>query len=372
MKYLNPLPRHFSFLIIIALTTPAASKLGVVPRSSYQSPIYSMKFQGAEKVAANLVNVDFVVYKKGDAQIITNLKKTSLAVFVDGVQKEITNFWTPDRPIAAVLLVEYSRLGALLDDNSSLGLGAVSLSAVQPAGALLRQTIKSPDDHTSVVAFDIRPTPMTDLTNDPKRIDEAVDLLLRNTPAFRESALFDSLSFILMGERGDAAVLDKPRVPQSDHSGLASVQGKRRAVILIASGLDTSSKNLRQARKTIQNAGVPIFVIGTGGMFKAQAGNRLSSKDNDQLKQADAQLNTIALETGGAFYSYNAESDGPGILEKISAMVRGQYSLTFVPDEIHDGKAHKIVVKVDVDGDGAYDEQTFVVQARQVYNAPKK
>jgi len=371
MNYIHPLPRHFSFLIIIALTTWFAS-LNVFPRTRCEPPSNSKKSQDAKKVDPNLVHVDFVVYKKGDAQVITDLKKNNFGVFLDGVQKEITNFLTPDRPVTVALLVEYSKLGAPMDDSNSPGLGGVTLSVVKPAGVLLAQLIKLPDDYASVVAFDMRPTPMTDLTNDPKRINEAVNLLLRNTPALRDSALFDALRFILIGGRGETAVLDKSKVRQSEHSGLASVQGKRRAIILIASGLDTFSKtNLTQVRKTIQNAGVPIFVIGTGGMFKAQAGNRLSSKDKDELKKAEAQLNTIALETGGTFYSYNVESDGPEILEKINAMMRGQYSLTFKPDEIHDGKAHKIVVKVDVDGDGAYDEQTFVVQARQVYNAPK-
>jgi len=361
--------RYFSLLIAIALTMSAAGNLNVFPRTRCQPPSNSQKSQEAPN---NFVNVDFVVYQKNDAKIITSLKKNNCAVFLDGVQKEITDFSTPDRSVAAALLVEYSRLGAPLGDNNNLGLGAASLGVVEPAGALLREIVKLPADYASVVAFDMRPTPMTDLTNDPKRINDAVSLLLRNTPALRDSTLFDSLRFILIGGRGDTAVLDRSKVRQSDHSGLASVQGKRRAVILIASGLDTFSKtNFTQARKIIQDAGVPIFVIGTGEMFKAQVGNRLSSQDKDQLKQAEDQLRTIALETGGAFYSLKVESEAPGILDKIHAMLRGQYSLSFKPDEIHDGKEHKIMIKVDVDGDGVYEEQTFVVQARQVYNAPK-
>ena len=53
-------------------------------------------------------------------------------------------------------------------------------------------------------------------------------------------------------------------------------------------------------------------------------------------------------------------------------MLRSQYSLAFKPDDLHDGKAHKIVVKVDVDGDGVYDEKTFVVQARQYRTMHRK
>ncbi len=56
----------------------------------------------------------------------------------------------------------------------------------------LSQFIKPPDDYVSVVAYDIRPTPLTDFTNDPRRINEVINLLLRNQPAFRESNLFDT------------------------------------------------------------------------------------------------------------------------------------------------------------------------------------
>jgi hypothetical protein len=52
-------------------------------------------------------------------------------------------------------------------------------------------------------------------------------------------------------------------------------------------------------------------------------------------------------------------------------MLRSQYSLGFKPDDVADGKSHKIVVKVDVDGDGQYDDKAYVVKAREIYNAPK-
>jgi hypothetical protein len=51
--------------------------------------------------------------------------------------------------------------------------------------------------------------------------------------------------------------------------------------------------------------------------------------------------------------------------------LRSQYSLGFKPDDVHDGKSHKILVKVDVDGDGQTDEKAYAVKSREVYNAPK-
>ena len=111
----------------------------------------------------------------------------------------------------------------------------------------------------------MRPTPLTDFTNDPRRINEVINLLLRNTPAFRESNLFDALKFVLIGGRGDSVVLEDSKSETSDYAGLVTVQGRRRAVILIASGIDTFSKiNYSNARKIAQNAGIPIYIIGTG------------------------------------------------------------------------------------------------------------
>ena len=47
------------------------------------------------------------------------------------------------------------------------------------------------------------------------------------------------------------------------------------------------------------------------------------------------------------------------------------FCLGFNPGDVRDGKAHKILVKVDVDGDGQTDEKAYVIHSREVYIAPK-
>jgi len=393
-----------ALLIVIALTTAAGGSLNVFAQSRRQPPVTNEKKnkrpdpaaqkpeeqtptdvvnkpQEAEKVtiSTNIVNVDAVVYQKKGGQIMMGLKKPNFAIFVDGVQKEITNFSTPDAPITAVMVVEYSKWSEIFGYYGSQGMDPGTYDVIRPTALFLSRFIKPPDDYVSVVAFDMRPTPLTDFTNDPARINQVINLLLRNSPAFRENNLFDALKFTLIGGRGDSVVLEDSKSEKSDYAGLASVQGRRKAVILIASGWDTFSKiNYGQARKIVQNAGVPIYAIGTAGMFKARYGDRISatggidgSPGRMDFLQAENQLKTFATETGGAYYPYTFEGEVPGILQNINAMLRSQYSMAFKPDDIHDGKAHKIVVKVDVDGDGVYDEKAYVVQARQVYNAPK-
>src|SRR6185436_4833850 len=238
------------------------------------------KPQDIEKVtiSTQIVNVDAVVYHKKSGQIVTNLKKPNFAIFADGVQQEITNFSTPEAPITVAMVVEYSKLSEYFGYASTRGYEPGTYEVIRPTAMFLSQFIKPPDDYVSVVAFDIRPTPLTDFTNDPQRLQAVITLLLRNQPAFRETNLFDALKFVLVGGRGDSAVLEDSKSEKSDYAGLVSVQGRRRAVILIASGWDTFSKiNYGQARKIVENSGIPIYIIGTAGMFKAKYGDRIGA-----------------------------------------------------------------------------------------------
>src|SRR5712691_7332849 len=344
-------------------------------------PDLTGKPQDAEKVTivTNVVNVDAVVYNKKSGGIITGLKKENFAIFVDGVKKDITNFSTPEAPITVALVVEYSKMGEWFGYAASNGMEAGQLEVIRPTAMFLSQFIKPPQDFVTVVAYDMRPTPLTDFTNDPARIRAVISLLLHNQPAFRETNLFDALKFTLVGGRGDSVVLEDTKESKADYAGLTAVQGRRRALVLVCSGIDTFSKiNYGQARKITQNAGVPIFIIGTGNMFFKKYGDRLSATDSllgdpgrMTFLQAQNALTTFAKETGGAYYPVTFEGEIPSALKSIDAMLRSQYSLGYRPGDVHDGKQHKIVVKVDVDGDGQYDDKEYIINARQFYNAPK-
>jgi len=262
------------------------------------------------------------------------------------------------------------------------GMEAGQMEVIRPTAMFLSQFIK-PEDYVSVIAYDMRPTPLTDFTNDPTRIQQVISLLLHNTPAFSDSNLYDALKLTLVGGRGDAVVLEDSKQRTAEYSGMVSVPGgRRKAVLLVASGLDTFSKiNMDQARKIVQNSGIPIYIIGTGQMFQKKYGDRMDPGQGSNIRgipidrmtflQADNTMKTFAKESGGAFYPVTFEGELPEVLSSINALLRSQYSLGFKPDDVADGKSHKIVVKVDVDGDGQYDDKAYVVRAREVYNAPK-
>ena len=158
-------------------------------------PDLTGKPQEAEKitVSTQIVNVDAVVYHKKSGQIVTGLKKENFSIQVDGVPETITNFSTPEAPITVAMVVEYSKWSEVFGRASGGGWDPGTYEVIRPVAMFLQQFVKPPDDYVSVVAFDLRPTTLTDFTNDPARISQVINLLLRNYPAFRETNLFDAL-----------------------------------------------------------------------------------------------------------------------------------------------------------------------------------
>ena len=333
------------------------------------------------KIKTNIVNVDTVVYNKKTGQIITGLKKENFAVFENGVKQDITNFATPEAPITVTLVVEYSKWSEIFGLYASRGMEAGKLEVVRPVAYFLSKFIKPPEDYASVIAFDIRPTPITDFTNDPNRLRQTVDLLLRNNPAFRENNLFDAVKFALVGGKGDSVVLEDSKERTSQYGGMIDVKAKRRAIILVASGIDTFSRtNYDQVRKIIQNSGIPIYIISTGNLFYKMYEHQLDATDSISgmpgrltFLQAQNTMNTFAKESGGAHFPVTFEGEIPGALNNINSLLRNQYSIAYDAGEKREaGKKYKLEVKVDLDGNGVYEDKQVIVQHRPFYTTPKE
>jgi Ca-activated chloride channel homolog len=331
-------------------------------------------------IQTNTVNVDTVVYNKKTGQILTNLKKENFAIFDNGVKQEVTNFATPEAPITVSLVMEYSKWSEIFGTSPGSRQGEGKLEVIRPVAFFLSNFIKPPNDYASVIAFDIRPTPITDFTNDPRRIQETIQLLLRNNPAFRENNLFDAMKFALLGGKADTVVLENSKEKSTNYAGMTSVKAKRRAIILVASGIDTFSKTrYDEIRKIVQEAGIPFYIISTGNLFFKLYENQLDPSrtmpgmpDRLTFLQAQNAMNTFAKESGGVHYAATFESEIPDDLRNINAFMRSQYSLAFDAGDNKDGKKHSLKVSVDVDLDGKYDDKDLVVQHRPFYFPLKK
>ncbi len=332
-----------------------------------------------EKVETNIVNVEAVVLNKKTGQIITGLKKGNFAIFENGVKQNISSFSTPEAPITVSLVVEYSKWTEIFGSASGGYFEPGTYEVIRPVAQFLTQFIKPPNDYASVIAFDMRPTPITDFTNDPTRIRQTIDVLLRNRPAFRENNLWDALKFTLIGGKGDSVVLDDSKSDTANYAGMVDLKVKRKAIILVASGIDTFSRtNYDEIRHIIQEAGVPIYIISTGNMFYRMYEQYLPATDGLNgmpgrltFLQAQNAMNTIAKESGGRHFAMTFEGEVPSYLQSINALLRNQYSLAYdLTEPKPPGTRSKIEVKVDVDGDGNYDDKIYEVQARPYYITP--
>lgn len=332
-----------------------------------------------EKIETNVVSIDAVVINKKTGQIITGLKKENFAVFENGVKQTISNFATPDAPITVTLVVEYSKWTEILGSAAGGRFEPGTYEVIRPVAQFMTQFIKPPNDYASVIAYDLRPTPITDFTNDPARIQATIDLLLRNRPAFRENAMFDAIKLALVGGRADSVVLENSKEEKADYGGMVNVKAKRKAVILVASGIDTFSRiGYDECRRIIQEAGVPIYIISTGNLFYKKYEHLLGPTDDitggpGRLTFLMAQniMNTLAKESGGYHYPMTFEGEVPGYLKGINALLRSQYSIGYdLAEKKPPGTKSKLEVKVDVDGDGVLDDKTYIVQHRPFYITP--
>lgn len=334
-----------------------------------------------EKVEAKIVNIDTVVYNKKTGRIVTGLTKDNFTILENGVKQSISGFAAPESPITVTLVVEYSRWTEVFGSAAGGHFEPGFYEVVRPVAYFLSKFIKPPDDYASVIAFDMRPTPITDFTNDPRQLNETVNILLKNGPAFTDNNLFDALKFALIGGRGDAVVLDDSKSKTAIYGGMVDVKAKRRAIILVASGIDTFSKTgYDEVRHIIQEAGVPIYAISTANLFCKRYCDYLDpsrvmpgTPDRLTFLQAQNAMNTFAKESGGVHYPMTFEGEIPGYLNSINGFLRNQYALSYDLTDGHEpGKRYKLNVKVDVDGDGQSDEKTYVVQHRPYYTMPSQ
>ena len=292
--------------------------------------------EGNITLDVNLVNVDVVVIDKlGNP--IGGMEKRHFKIYDDNVEQTITNFTTVESPLTVVVLVEFTQFGLYISNiYQSIGGFVVSLRD---------------DDWAALVAYDIRPTLITDFTKNKNLILGGLQSL--KNPTTSETGLFDAVYDTLQK-------LDK-------------VDGKK-AIFLMSTGLDSiSRRTYDDALKKAQSSDTMIYGISMSQLYKLYYQNRMSQEANIELLAADNQLTQLAAATGGTTFLPRFDSEYPAIYEAMSHQLRNQYSLSFIPtNQKKDGKFHKLRVVVedlDVDKNGKLDG--LKAHARQGYYAPR-
>lgn len=336
------------------------------PEEPPPPPTTAKDLQDAVQLNVNVVNVEAVVYNKKTGAIYTGLKPANFEVYEDNVKQEISNFIPTQGPMTVVMLIEFSRR----TDNYFISKGEV----LRPLYTLIGQGIKA-DDNVAIVAFDTRPVVITDFTGDTHALDQGLGLLINANAAFSESNIYDALAFVLRGGKAEAVDFGGGNLVKGvDYAGLKGVD-TRSAVILVTIGIDTFSKlNYDQMRTIISDAGVPIYCIGVGNAYyKKYDGSRYMTPEQSlEWLQAFNTLKTFSRMSGGQYFPVTFPGELNSTMQSITNLMRSQYSIGYTPSNSrHEGKTRKIVVKVDVDGDGKFDDKDVIVQHRESYIEPK-
>jgi VWFA-related protein len=263
------------------------------------------------------VSVDVAVLdNKG--RFIPNIPGGNFRVLEDNVPQKIETFNMGEAPMTVCMLIEFS--------NLFQNYWSETWYQTLTASYGFLDTLK-PEDYVAVVAYDLRPEILSDFSTDKRAAQEAMQRL--RIAAYSESNLFDAL------------------VDTADR--MSEIEG-RKAIVLIASGVDTFSKlTFDKTRKAIQNAGVPIYAIGLMQALREwyDARGYLGSIARLDFLQADNQMRTFAKESGGQSFFPRFYGEFPNIYRAIHESLRNQYQITYQPtNQAKDGKFRKLKVEL--------------------------
>jgi len=249
---------------------------------------------------------------------IPNIPRGNFRILEDNVPQQIANFGMGEAPMTVCMLIEFS--------NRFQQYWTETWYQTLTASYGFLQTLK-PEDYVAVIAYDMRPEILSDFSTDKRKAYEAMQRL--RIAGFSESNMYDALV--------------------DTEQRMSGIEG-RKAIVLIASGIDTFSKlTFDKARRAIQEAGVPIYAIGLRQAMREYMDARgyMGPLARMDFLQADNQMRTFAKETGGMSFFPRFYGEFPSIYQAVQQSLRNQYSLAYAPtNAAHDGKFRKIKVEL--------------------------
>lgn len=272
------------------------------------------------RVDVPVVTVDVSVQLQKTGQFVPGLKDGNFRVTEDGVPQRVTDVRMQQKPITAVLLLEFAANSwAFIQDMR------------QSSYVFFKQL--RPEDYIAIITYDLRTRILTDFTRDKAITADALQSL--TIPGFSDTNEFDALY----------ETIDR----------LSRVEG-RKYIILVSSGRDTFSKiNLDQMYKKIkQSQDITIYTVSTGGLARelTDARGGMGGMQRMDYLQADNQMRTFSSMTGGQSYFPVFQGALPEVFQSINAAIRNQYVLTYHPtNTAQDGTYRKIKVEL-VDREG--------------------
>jgi Ca-activated chloride channel family protein len=285
--------------------------VGVVLSAVVMRPERVGAQQGAYRSGVELVPLTVTVTDRG-GRYVPDLTAADFAIFEDGRRQVISQFSAVRVPVD---------LGILLDTSSSM-LDTLAL-AQKAAGGLVRQLRAGDRGAVVGVASTVR-------VHQPMTPDLArVDMALRSTQANGDTALYDAVYIALR---------------QYQHEPLSTSEVRRRAIVVLSDGIDTSSHvAFDDVLDLVRRVEVTVYVVSLTADPTVPGG---TIRDRTSSESAHA-LSSLARESGGRLFTPHASGELPAIYESIAQELNNQYVIGYVPSgPVTDGIFRHISVGV--------------------------
>jgi Ca-activated chloride channel homolog len=279
------------------------------------------------RVESDVTNLPFTVTDK-QHRFVTTLQAEDVRVLEDGVPQTLFTFQREtDRPLAIAFLIDVSvSQEATLPDEKAA------------ARSFIENVIKSNRDIVAILPFTGSAYLEQGLTRDVLSVYRVLDRVEVAAPSYLGTGR--PLTGIPTGPRlaatppeGSTAIWDAVALTSSNV--LSQAPGlRRRAIILLTDGIDTTSRlALKEAANRALAAETVVYTIGIGN-------SKLEGVYHDPLKE-------IAERTGGRAFFPDKKFDLNSAFAEIERELRTQYLLAYSStNKKRDGSYRKITIEI--------------------------
>lgn len=309
-------------------TTASRPRVKDTPEETPTAPVRPPAPQPAEtpqevgedevvRVNSDLVTVNVSVVDRASGRGLVGLTASDFKIFEDGVEQHVEHFESAEAPFDLLLLLDLSGSTARVTDT-------IRAAARRFVAATRTQ------DRVAIVTFAGETSVVTPPTSDRAALASAID---RIAPPKGDTRLYDSLAYAL------------------DYLNHTADPARRRAVILMSDGLDSTLPNVtgvgstlpyEELRSRVQEFEGIIYTVWTSTEYEAFSPLDIQPETFDL---AHDRLEELAQAGGGAFYEVEKLEDLAGAYERVVADLGTVYSLSYRPtNKLRDGRWRAIRV----------------------------
>jgi VWFA-related protein len=290
-------------------------------------PAQTVDQEDVIRTESDITNLPVTVTDK-QHHFITTLRAEDVRVLEDGVPQTLFTFQREtDRPLAIAFLIDVSiSQAATLPDEKAA------------ARSFIENVVKSNRDQVAILPFTGSAYLEQSLTRDVLSVYKVLERVEVAEPSYLGTG--KPLTGIPTGPRlparppeGTTAIWDAVALTSSNV--LEHAPGlRRRAIILLTDGIDTTSRlSLKEAVNRALAAETVVYVIGIGD-------NKMGGVFRDPLRD-------IAERTGGRAFFPDKKFDLNSAFAEIEQELRTQYIIAYSStNKKHDGAYRKITIEV--------------------------